>query len=350
MARVFVAMSGGVDSSVAAARLVEAGHDVVGVTMQLLPSGDAEGGCCSTTTVRDARRTCDALGIPHYTLNVRDAFRREVVDDFCDEYANGRTPNPCIRCNDRIKFAELWRRARLQGAEFLATGHYARVARDGEGAPWLARGLDSAKDQSYFLYRMTPEQLERTLFPVGELTKSEVRGIARALALPAAAVRESQEVCFVPGDCDAASFVKAQRPRAATPGPILDSSGRALGTHAGIAGYTVGQRRGLRIGGGTPLYVLGVDAGRNAVVAGPAESLDVREAVCRDAVWRGPADAPVDAQVRYRQQAVRALARFTGEQLLLRFRAPLRGVAPGQAAVCYKEGVVLGGGVVEEAR
>jgi len=198
VARVFVAMSGGVDSSVSAALLMEQGHDVTGVTMQLWPSGEEEGGCCSVSAVRDARRVCDLLGIAHYTLNFRDAFEREVVEPFAEEYAAGRTPNPCIVCNDRVKFADLLARVSAQGAEFLATGHYARVVRDESGTPWLARGCDADKDQSYFLYRMTTAQLEHVLFPVGELRKDEVRAVAERMGLHVAEKPDSQEICFDP--------------------------------------------------------------------------------------------------------------------------------------------------------
>ncbi len=349
MARVFVAMSGGVDSSVAAALLVRDGHEVVGVTMQLWPSTDAEGGCCSETAARDAHRTCDVLGIPHYTLNFREDFRRAVVDPFCDDYAAGRTPNPCIVCNDVVKFEELWRRVALQGADHLATGHYARIVRDAAGTPWLARGLDAAKDQSYFLYRMTAAQLDRTLFPVGGMRKADVRALAAESGLPTAEKAESQEVCFVPGD-DRFAFVGAARPTSAEPGAIVDRGGRVLGRHRGIAGYTVGQRKGLGVAAERPLYVLEVRAEDNVIVAGPAEELSVTEVICCDVVWRGEASAEVAAQVRYRQRAMPAIARVHGDRLALTFREPLAGVAPGQAAVCYNGEVVLGGGVVEEAR
>jgi tRNA-uridine 2-sulfurtransferase len=347
VARVFVAMSGGVDSSVAAALLVESGHDVVGVTMQLLPGGDLEGGCCSTTAVRDAHRVCDKLGIPHYTLNVRDEFREEVVETFCDAYASGRTPNPCIVCNDRIKFVELWRRVGLQGADALATGHYARIVRDPQGAPWLARGRDPRKDQSYFLYRMTPEQLGRTRFPVGDLTKPEVRRIAAEHGLATARAPESQDICFVPTG-DTSAFVKAARPSSAEGGRIVDASGRQVGTHTGVASYTVGQRRGLGLSAPEPLYVLRVDAARNEVVVGPIASLRVRTVVCTDVVWRGPRECDVRAQLRYRQERQSAHAAFEGERLTLTFEEPVSGIAPGQAAVCYDRTLVLGGGVVEE--
>jgi tRNA-uridine 2-sulfurtransferase len=347
MAKVFAAMSGGVDSSVAAALLLEAGHEVVGVTMQLLPSSAAEGGCCGTTAVRDAHRVCDLLGILHYTLNFREDFRRDVLEPVCDAYASGRTPNPCILCNDRLKFAELWRRAELMGADLLATGHYARVVRDEDGAPWLAGGTDRRKDQSYFLYRMTREQLERSLFPVGALTKPEVRAIAAELGLPTAQAPESQDVCFT-GDVSA--FVASERPKAATPGPIVDLAGGRLGTHLGLAHYTVGQRKGLGLPGEAPLYVVQLDAANNAVIVGPRESLEVSDVTCVDVMWRGTGEERVDVRVRYRQEPIPATARAAADgRLEISLDVPVAGVAPGQAAVCYRGSVVVGGGVVEEA-
>lgn len=347
MARVFAAMSGGVDSSVAAALLVDAGNDVTGVTMQLLPQGDGPGQCCGTSAVRDAKRTCDLLGITHFTLNVRRQFAAEVIEPFCDAYAAGETPNPCIVCNDRIKFVELWRRAAQQGAEYLATGHYAGVERDSNGEPWLVRGLDRAKDQSYFLYRLTREQLERTLFPVGALTKTDVRRTASEFGLPTATMPESQDVCFIAGDTG--DWVASKRPEAGASGPIVDAAGRELGQHRGLAAYTVGQRHGLGLPGG-PHYVLALRAAANEVVVGEAAALDAREVVCRDVKWRGPAAVPVLVQTRYRQIAVGAQARVDGSQLRITFDEPVRAVAPGQAAVCYTGNVVVGGGVVREAR
>jgi tRNA-specific 2-thiouridylase len=340
-------MSGGVDSSVAAALLVEQGHDVTGVTMQLLPEGDAPGGCCSFEGVRDARRVCDVLGIPHYALNMRDVFERDVVRPFCDEYAEGRTPNPCIACNDLVKFEELWRRVALQEAEYLATGHYARIVRDEAGVPWLARGLDVRKDQSYFLYRMTEEQLARTLFPLGGMTKAEVRAKAAALRLPTAARSESQDVCFLP-EGGAARFVAARRADAARPGRIVDAEGRDLGGHGGLGGYTVGQRKGLGVAAPEPLYVTALRVETNEVVVGTRESLDVRTVVARDLVWRGPLEAEVAVQLRYRQTPAVAHAVVEDGRLRLDLDEPAAGVAPGQAAVCYNGEVVVGGGVVEE--
>jgi tRNA-uridine 2-sulfurtransferase len=350
MARVFVAMSGGVDSSVAAALAVRDGHDVTGVTMQLWPEGDADGGCCSVDAVRDARRVSDALGIPHYTLNFRECFEDAVVGPFCDAYAAGITPNPCIACNDVVKFAELWRRVELQGADFLATGHYARVVERG-GERWLARGLDASKDQSYFLYRLDAAQLARTMFPVGDLLKRHVRALAREFGLPTAERAESQEICFVPGD-DVAAFLRARRPEAFVPGDVVDSHGAVVGSHGGTPAFTVGQRRGIGIGGGGGRrYVTAVDPATSTVTVGTREDLRVTAIRAVDPVWRGgegPREAGVE--VRYRGRPVPAVVEVAGGVMTVALLEPVEGVAPGQAVVAYDGDVVLGGGVIEEAR
>lgn len=346
MARVFVAMSGGVDSSVAAALLIEQGHDVTGVTMQLWPSSDEEGGCCSVSAVRDARRVCDLLGIPHYSLNYRSVFEREVVDSFADEYARGRTPNPCIVCNDRVKFSDLLSKVMTQGADFLATGHYARIVTDEGGRSRLARGLDPGKDQSYFLYRLTSLQASHVLFPVGELQKSEVRSFARRFALPVWEKPDSQETCFA-SDGDYLPVVRVRHPEAFTPGEFVDESGSVIGIHSGIANYTVGQRKGIGIGGSVdPLYVLAIDADNNRVVVGPAKHLGVTAVSASDVVWMGGRDESVTAMVRYRMTPRPATARLEGEMLRVEFDSPLRGVAPGQSVVCYLDDIVVGGGVI----
>ncbi len=343
MSNTWVAMSGGVDSSVAAARLVQTGHRVTGVTMQLLPEGDEPGRCCSTDAVRSARRVCDLLGIEHYTLNMRDIFDREVVEGFVSAYASGLTPNPCIDCNDRLKFAALLAKARTQGADALATGHYARIISDAEGSRWLERGLDRAKDQSYFLYRLTEPAISHVLFPLGVATKDEIREEALRLSLPSAGRPESQEVCFVPDE--AGAFVAGRCVAAATPGPILDARGKRLGTHRGIAYYTTGQRKGLGLAGG-PWYVSAIDARTNVVVVVSGCPDEISCVQLTDVVWRAGPDTAVDAVVRYRAMPVPARAVRTAEGLSVEFDRPVARIAPGQAVVCYTGERVVGGGVV----
>lgn len=350
MARVFVAMSGGVDSSVAAALLAEGGHDVTGVTMQLLPSGSDPGQCCDDDALRSARRVCDLIGIPHFTVNMRDLFEREVVGPFVGEYAAGRTPNPCVLCNDRVKFSALLAWAMTQGADALATGHYARIEVDADGTRWLVRGRDNAKDQSYFLYRLVTPALDHVLFPLGERTKDSVRAYASSRDLPTAQRSESQEICFMePGGH--ARFVETRADLPAVGGQIVDESGNVLGHHAGIARFTVGQRKGLGIAAPTPLYVVAIEADRARVVVGPASSLERRVVVLEDVVWRGgPHEMAVACQTRYRMAPVAAVARPGSDALEIEFDAPVISVAPGQAAVCYVGDRVVGGGTVASAR
>lgn len=365
--RVFVAMSGGVDSSVAAALLVADGHEVTGVTMQLLPAGDDPGQCCGDDAVRSARRVCDVLGVPHYTLNMREVFAKAVIEPYIAAYARGATPNPCIACNDRVKFSALLARVRTLGADVLATGHYARIISDAGGTRWLARGLDTGKDQSYFLYRLVPPALDDVIFPLGELCKADVRAKAASLGLPSAARADSQEVCFVAAG-DTAAFVGARVPAALSPGPIVDQTGAVLGTHHGIARYTTGQRKGLGITSAEPLYVTAIDAPTRTIHVGRHGDLMRREIALTAAVWRlGGRTAHercerVLVQTRYRGEPAEATATFVpagseaagtkigGEdRVRVTFDVPVAGVAPGQAVVCYQDDRVVGGGVASAA-
>jgi tRNA-specific 2-thiouridylase len=357
---VVVALSGGVDSATAAALLCAEGRRVVGISMRLYrtgaaaasgaggPSGTcaAAGRCCSPADLEDARRVCDHLGIPFYVANYEAEFRRAVVDDFVAEYRRGRTPNPCIRCNQRLKFAHLLARARALGASAVATGHYARVV-ERDGRRLLARGVDPRKDQSYFLFTLGPGELARVLFPVGHLTKHEVRATARRLGLPVAEKGESQEICFVP-DGDYAGFVERHGPAAPAAGEIVDAGGRVLGRHGGVHRFTVGQRHGLGLAFPEPHYVTAVDAASGRVTVGPAAALLRRSFTVGDA--RLPGDAPARAAVQIRYRHVPAPATVTplgGGRAAVSLDAPERAVAPGQAAVFYDGDAVVGGGFIE---
>lgn len=358
--RVVVAMSGGVDSSVTAALLRDRGYEVIGVTMQLWPELEQveearRGGCCSLEAVGDARRVAERLGIRHYVLSLREAFEEAVVDYFVAEYAAGRTPNPCIACNRWIKFTVLMDRARALGADYLATGHYARVFWDEERRRWLlARGVDAGKDQSYVLYGLTQEQMSRLLLPLGDLTKEEVRALARRYGLPVADKPESQEICFV--EEHYGNLVAARMGGAIRPGPIVDRQGRVLGTHRGLAYYTVGQRRGLGVGGREPLYVLELDPRRNALVVGPAREAwslglavsDVNLILWDAADLQTPGGVRARVQIRYRAPAAPAVVRAGRAGLVhVVFDEPQWAVTPGQAAVFYVDDLVAGGGTIE---
>lgn len=350
--RVLVAMSGGVDSSLAAALLVEQGCEVVGVTMRLSGGGSR---CCSLDDVEDARRVAARLGIRFYVADYADAFRREVMEPFADAYLAGRTPIPCVACNGRFKFHRLLERARALGADAVATGHYARIEPDpAGGAPRLLRGADPAKDQSYFLFDLGPAQLSRARFPVGALDKAEVRARARDLGLATAEKPESMEICFVP-DGDYAAVVEALRPGAAPgPGDVVDEAGRPLGRHGGVHRFTVGQRRGLDVALGERVYVKALDAGRNRVVVAPRGRLAARGARLEATRWvaGAPPAAPVRARVRVRHRHDGAEARVepgAAGAATIRFDAPVEAVTPGQAAVFYDGERVLGGGWIAEA-
>ena len=350
---VLVAMSGGVDSSVAAALLVEAGHRVIGATMKTFCYSESEGPsqtCCGLEGIMDARRVADRLGIPHYVFDVETDFTRDVIDDFVSEYASGRTPNPCVRCNGNTKFRDLLKRGALLGCDAIATGHYARTERGPGGETRLMRGLDHEKDQAYFLWGLPREMLPRLLFPLGELTKPEVRRRARELGLATAEKPESQEICFVPsGDyVDVLERRLGADHPALRPGRLVTPEGETLGEHDGFARYTVGQRRGLGGGHGRKLYVLGTRPASREVVVGSYQELH-REAVSVGELnWLGEspdAGEEVSVQIRHRARAAEATVLGTEDGVLaLRFREPQRAVAPGQSAVVFRGEVVLGGG------
>ena len=350
--RVIVAMSGGVDSSVAAALLLRQGYDVIGVTMRLWTQEDPEAPlhhrrCCSVDDSEDARAVCDTLGIPHYVLNFEREFQATVVDYFCREYLRGRTPNPCLACNEHVKFRPLLAKALALEADYLATGHYSRIERNGHGYElWRAR--DESKDQSYVLYVLGQEELSRVLFPLGDYTKAEVRRMAAALRLPVADKPDSAEICFIPRG-DYRQFLAQRFPQ--RPGDIVDGSGRVLGRHPGIGGYTVGQRRGLPARGGQePLFVLGLDPIDNTVIVGRNDEL-LNGALWAEDVSFVSGEAPagtleVEAKIRYRSEPAPALLTVADGQAEVRFQRPQRAVTPGQAVVFYQGPRVLGGGII----
>jgi len=354
--RVLAALSGGVDSAVAAALLVEAGYEVIAISMLLAGNVEGhDGGCCSIDDFQDARHVAEQLGIPYYVLNLKDAFRSRVIDVFTNEYRQGRTPNPCLLCNRDLKFDLLWQRARELDAHFVATGHYARVAYDQQGGSYqLLRGSDQRKDQSYFLFTLSQTQLVRTLFPVGHLTKNEVREKARALGLRVAEKPESQDICFVP-DGDYAGFIEqrlaAEQVKA---GEIVDQDGQVLGAHDGIHRFTVGQRRGLRLGGLTePRYVTHIDAQSGRVMVGRKNQLGTRGLVAKEVNWIDGVQTEelrVAVKIRYRHPALpaRVVPQAAGKAVVW-FEKSSQAVTPGQAAVFYDGERVLGGGWIEGA-
>ncbi|MBI2868826.1 MAG: tRNA 2-thiouridine(34) synthase MnmA [Chloroflexi bacterium] len=352
--RVLAAMSGGVDSSVAAYLLREQGYEVIGVTMQIWPRdadfAPASGGCCGIDAIEDARKVASRLGMPHYTVNLREVFADTVIADFCREYVRGRTPNPCIRCNSFIKFGALLDKARELNAAYIATGHYARVERRGDRF-LLKKGADRAKDQSYFLYGLTQEQLGRALMPVGGLDKTRVRDIAGALGLAVARKKESQEICFVPGN-DYRVFLRSRLANSPSPGPIVDRRGRVLGTHDGIMFYTVGQRRSLGLSSRERLYVIAIRPDENTIVVGAREEAYSKQLTAADLNWislEGLAQAiEVKARIRHRQKESPArVTPLAGGRVRVDFAEKQLAITPGQAVVFYDGDIVVGGGTIE---
>ena len=357
--RVLAALSGGVDSAVAAALLVEAGYEVIAISMLLAGNTEGhDGGCCSIDDFQDARRVAEQLNIPYYVLNLKDAFRTRVMDVFTAEYLRGRTPNPCLLCNRDLKFDLLWQRARELEAHFVATGHYARVEYEHATNHYrLLRGTDQRKDQSYFLFTLSQAQLARTLFPVGHLTKQEVRDKARSLGFKLAEKPESQDICFVP-DGNYARFIEERiaankQPQVKT-GEIVDNEGQIIGTHDGIHRFTIGQRRGLGIGGfAAPRYVTKIDAPSGRVSIGEKKQLMTRGLIASDVNWvHGQQEAEVTAQVkiRYRHPVIPArIVPQAQRKAEVWFQESYPAVTPGQAVVFYHGDLVLGGGWIERA-
>jgi tRNA-specific 2-thiouridylase len=347
-------MSGGVDSSLTAALLVQQGYNVIGATMQIWDADrqDADDrGCCSLTAVGDARRVADKLGIPYYVLNFRQLFQETVVDYFIAEYSSGRTPNPCIACNRYVKFEGLLQEALALGAEYVATGHYARIGYDEvRGRHLLRKGLDPAKDQSYALYHLNQHTLKHFLMPLGEYTKTETRRLARKIGLAVADKPDSQEIRFVPND-DYQSFLAEKAPASLRPGDIVDTRGRVLGRHSGLPLYTVGQRKGLGIAAGRPLYVVALDTDRNQVVVGDDSDVFASELIAGDLNYiafdelTGPLAAT--AKIRYSaREAPAVITPLPDGRVSVKFQTPQRAITPGQSVVFYDGDIVLGGGII----
>lgn len=356
MKRVIVAMSGGVDSSVAAALLKEQGYEVIGISMRLI--GYAEGvervgGCCSIDDLNDARRVCDQLDIPFYVVNLENAFREKVIDRFISEYLSGRTPNPCVLCNQRLKFEILLNKARELEANYLATGHYARIIFDDPSKRYqLIKGIDPGKDQSYFLFTLTQEQLKSVLFPLGGMKKEEVRRLAQKYDLRVAEKVESQEICFIPDDNYSKFIQEKVSSDAVKPGDIVDSSGKVLGRHSGIHKYTIGQRKGLGISSPKPLYVTGFDLEKKHVIVGEEEGLYSISLLVDEVNWlsitRPEVNVEAKVKIRYRHDGeLGVIMPDSMDGVMVEFKQPVKSITPGQAAVFYDGDIVLGGGWIK---
>ncbi|MGC6417760.1 MAG: tRNA 2-thiouridine(34) synthase MnmA [Bradymonadia bacterium] len=357
--RVVVAMSGGVDSSVAAALMVEQGHEVIGLTMKLrntTPDEQAgkKGSCCSPDDLMDARFVCDTLGIPHYVVDYREVFKKMVIEPFAQSYLQGRTPNPCVACNDHVKFAPLLSHAAALNADILVTGHYARIVQSNQGHWQLRKGIDASKDQSYFLFGIQQQALEKTRFPLGDLDKAAVRDKAKAVGLPNWDKADSEDICFVPNG-NYAQVVEGIAGVANVPpaGEVRDRDGRVLGEHAGIHHYTVGQRKGLGIAAPERLYVVNISPSDNVVTVGRREDLmtiGLRAERCNWINGEPPSGLlKLDTKVRYRHRGSASEVMVDGNRALVRFAEPEAAIAKGQAAVFYDEDVVVGGGWIEQA-
>ena len=349
--RVVIAMSGGVDSSVTAALLKDRGFEVIGITMQIWERSQDRNGCCGIGSVEDAKKVAYKLGIPHYVLNFRDIFKEKVIANFCEEYKDGRTPNPCIRCNQYIKFDALLKKARQIGADYIATGHYARIEFENKRKRYLLKkGIDFRKDQSYVLYVMNQEQLQHTLMPLGKFTKTQIRKIAKEKNLPVANKPESQEICFIPDNCYG-EFLKEYIPEGIRPGNIINKEGKVIGEHRGITFYTIGQRKGIGIAAKEPLYVTSINQENNTLVVGEKKDLFSDELIADNLnfVYMDKLETPikVEAKVRYLHPAAQAVVTSEGDgRAKVKFDQPQQAITPGQAAVFYNGDIVVGGGTI----
>jgi tRNA-uridine 2-sulfurtransferase len=357
--RVMVAMSGGVDSSVAAGLMVEAGHEVIGLTMKLRDAtpeenGGQKGSCCSPDDLMDARIACDMLGIAHYVVDYREVFKQQVIDPFAESYLQGRTPNPCVSCNDNVKFSPLLERAKALKADLLVTGHYARIVEDAPGHFVLARGKDRQKDQSYFLFGLPSDVLQMTSFPLGNMDKDEARMHAKRLGLPNWDKADSEDICFVPhGKYSDIVEKVVGKDRIPEIGPILDLQGKRIGTHRGLHHYTIGQRKGLGISTGARAYVVDIRPEEKTLVVGSLEDLYVGGLLAEQCRWNLADTASqmhsLEVQIRYRHKAVPATILQRGTQTEVYFTQPQQAVTPGQAVVFYKDDQVVGGGWIKES-